>query len=118
MDNEEGEPSIFRGALAGYAIASAIGSMIVIWLSIDSGQATVAGGTKLLMWVGVLGALLGYEITVKRRQARGISSPYDEWSKFLGSWMCSLIGMIVIAGSFGIAFSIAIVYDAIAGKAG
>jgi hypothetical protein len=113
--NRKSEPSIFLGVLAGYAVASAIGALIVIWLSIDLGRATAEGGLKVLTPIGALGAFLGYQITVKRRKARGINGPYDEWSKFFGSWLSIAIGMIVIAGAFGIAVLIKLAYDALAG---
>lgn len=114
VENNRNEPSIFLGCLIGYAIATAIGTLIVIWLSIHSGRATAEGGLKLLTGAGALGAYEGYAITVKRRRARGIKGPHDEWSKFFSSWIFLVLAMIVVAGSFGIAVLIKVVYDTLA----
>jgi len=87
--------------------------LILIWLTFDVGRASVQGGFKILTPTGVLGALAGYQVTVLRRKGRGIVGPYDDWSRFFGSWMTVVIGIIVLAGSIGIAWLIKVIYDAV-----
>jgi hypothetical protein len=118
MDQRTKEPSIFLGALAGYALASMLGVVATVVLSINSGRASATGGLKLLTPVGALGAYLGYVLAVKRRKALGISGPHDEWSKFFGSGTFFVVALIVIAGSFGLAVLIKVVFDALVGHGG
>src|SRR6266566_1926341 len=106
MARHKKKPSLFLGSLAGYAIATAVGVLATILLSIHAGRASAVGGLKLLTSAGILGILLGYEIAVWRRKRRGIAGPYDEMSRFIGSWMAGVLVVILLAGSFGLALAI------------
>jgi len=112
---DEREPSIFRGALAGYAIASAIGVAVIVCLIASAGKYEAAGGLDLLMGVGAAGVIAGYQVAVRRRKARGIRGPLDEWAKFITSKVAIGIAGIVIAGSFLIAVVVLLAYKAMRG---
>src|SRR5262249_31909561 len=107
-------PSIFLGALAGYAIASALGALLTVVLSARAGRASAAAGLEILASLGALGAYLGYCVAVRRRRARGVSGPLRAWPKFLGSGTFALLALVVLAGSFGLAVLIKVVFDALA----
>jgi hypothetical protein len=110
--------SVFLGSLAGYAIASAMGVIVVIALVIGAGKFKAASSQQVLVSVGALGAYAGYVITVRRGKAQGARSPYHDWSKFITSGMAFGIGMIVIAGSSLLTLLIWLAHNAISGKGG
>jgi hypothetical protein len=115
MENKKNEPSIFLGALTGYASGTAIGILCVLGLSIRIGYASAAEGMKYLAVLSGIGVYLGYRIAVKRRRALGIVGHYDEWPKFFASWMGVTFAVIVIVGSIEIAKLIKSVFDAVVG---
>lgn len=117
-DGAHPKSPIFLGSLAGYAIASAVGVIVIIWLIVGAGKFEAAAGLQVLVSAGALGAYAGYVITVRRGKARGTRSPYDEWSKFITSRMALGIALIVITGSFLLSVLILFAYNAVAGKGG
>ena len=106
--------SHFLGALGGYALGTLIGVVIVIAMTISAGTASAVGGLKMLTGAGAVGAFLGHFLTTKLRQSKGVTSPQDDPAKFLGSLAGFGMAMIVIAGSFGFAVLIKVVYDSMA----
>jgi hypothetical protein len=118
MENKTGGPSIFRGMLIGYTIVSTVAAAYLTWKAIDIGQASAEKGFQFLSPAGALGAMLGYDITVRRRKSRGFSGPHDDWSRFFGSWLFCAMAAIVIAGSFVLAVLIMIAFGPLATPGG
>lgn len=116
MEEKQSEPSIFLGCVAGGAIGALIGTIIVVGLTMNSGHPSAQGGLQMLFVTEGCGAYFGYLVTVRRRHRRNIRGPYDEWSKFFGSGLCLLIGLMVISSSFAIATGITIAYSAITAR--
>jgi len=99
----------------GYGIAAAIGVLVVVLLILATGRFEAAAGLKVLAGAGAIGAILGHQVTLRRRRARGIRGPLDDWKRFLTSWTGFAIGMIVIFGSFVLAILILVVRNALSG---
>ena len=117
-DDRDKEPSIFWGAVIGYAIAAVLGTALLFYLAINAGRASAGGGYKVLVGFGVIGAWLGYELTVRRRKALGVTGAHDEWSKFVGSWASAGVGMIIIVVSGVLALLVKLIYTAASGSSG
>jgi hypothetical protein len=101
--------------LVGYLAATAIGVILSLFLARGARGYDNIAAFQLMVCLGALGAYLGYLLAVKRRKALGVSEPSDEWRQFFGSALCNLLGLIVLAGSFGISTLVALIYDAVVG---
>jgi hypothetical protein len=113
-DGTHPKRSILLGSLAGYAIASALGVVVVIGLVIIAGRFEAGGAFRVLAAAGGVGAAMGYTIGARRGEARGART-LTPGSKFI---LALGIMMAVIAGSGVITVLILFAYDAIAGKGG
>jgi len=102
-DWKGGEPSLFPRTFTGYAIATAIGCVAIVVLSIRAGHVNVTGAMDLLLGIGSLGTLLGYSAAVRRYKAKAIGTPAEEPPRLLGSLLGYVMAAIVILGSGGLA---------------
>jgi len=116
VDEKQTEPSIFLGTLAGYGVATALGVVFIVFLVLRAGKFEATGGFDVLIGAGAMGAISGYHITVRRRRARGIRGPLDEWSKFVVSRTAVWTGAVVLLGSFVVSLLILLVYNALSNK--
>jgi hypothetical protein len=114
MEEPKREPSIFLGTLLGYGVATVITAIVIVVLSAQAGQVSATGSYQALGGAALVGATVGYSITVRRRKALGIASPLDEWRNFVSSPAFFLIAALAIIGSFALAFLIKAVVGALA----
>ncbi|MCK6462000.1 MAG: hypothetical protein L6Q95_19125 [Planctomycetes bacterium] len=118
MDEKKAEPSVFRGALAGYGILTAVGVVVAIVLAAGAGQYKAEPSFTVLVCSGALGAILGYSLTVRRRRAMGLEGPQDKWAAFVTSPPGVRMLLIVLGGSFLLTLLILVAYRGLTGKGG
>jgi hypothetical protein len=109
VDTPSRNHSIFYGTLRGYAVGAAFGTLVTIVVSAVTGTASAKAGYWLLLATGGLGAVDGYQATVKRRATLGTKEPQNAWSKFAASVTRFALMCIVVGGSLGIAILLALV---------
>jgi hypothetical protein len=115
LDNE---PSLFKGALIGYAVGTLIGVAVTVGISFSAGEATAASGFNILAPISAIGVCIGFAQTVRRRKALNISALFDSFFDFLLSSAGYALVAAVLLGSAAIAVLNAIVFDLITTRGG
>ena len=96
------KPSVFIYGLIGYLIASALGIPAVVVLSIRAGDYHEQAAFQILVCIGAMGALIGFEIAARRLRAFGGGGMVAEWKRFWGSLPFYSLIAIVLGGAAAI----------------
>ena len=109
------KPSLVRGAIIGYFIATIIG-MVVGWIiAVRSGGFGNRNALMLLVSFAALGTYEGYRYAVRARKKLGVNEPGDEWQQFFGSFRFNCLAAMVIAGSLVMSLAESLVFDLVYG---
>lgn len=93
------KPSVFMYGLVGYLVATPLGIVVVVVMSIRAGDFNEQAAFQILCGTAAVGAVIAFEIAARRRKAFGGSGMAQEWKQFWGTLPFYSLGAIILGGS-------------------